>query len=570
MESDPYKILGVHPGASLEEVRRAYRSLIGRIHTDRARTREEKRMFELESKRLGEAFSILKNQRKAENFFGEERDFVKIMDLVHQKGLAEASHEDRDLIREANAQIEKVIRLGHNEALHQRALRFRERLKQIAEEQIQNASPAEFAAICDRMASEIDGPKSPIILEAFFASPRSLERPDLLERLIKWRPKVPLYDRSRSAEEEGPRKAIFTALSHAHWASNAQGRRMVTELLSEMPIHQTSNSDVIFGSTESFLDLAGKNLFSRPEWHHALETDAKLQDAYFTNVLRYLKKYNSSSSGFVHYWFSSPDVLNHPKRIEEIYRLSPDTVIRSMISFPHLRDSELFWTYYEKVMPYAERNIIFYYLRDGNGGLVGTKRGEEVLQKYFAMFTKDGERWKNQAELISIAKTLSSAHWAHNPLATQLMDNLIRGEGEWRSHGLVELLSAQTSRWPQESIELVSNWAQNPKGPAFLAAVIEDESHVYQRSKWSDGRSIDLAMEEILNTPRKSTWLSNPGIDSLVTYLFQRDKHSTYYVQKLLDTPELKANPKYPIWAHAASIKDYNERMGYLKRASHY
>lgn len=71
---DPYKVLGVSPGASDEEIKKAYRKLSRMYHPDANINNPNKAEAEERFKQVGQAYKMIMD-RKSKGFYGSAGDF---------------------------------------------------------------------------------------------------------------------------------------------------------------------------------------------------------------------------------------------------------------------------------------------------------------------------------------------------------------------------------------------------------------------------------------------------------------------------------------------------------------
>ncbi|MEL7603770.1 MAG: J domain-containing protein, partial [Bacillota bacterium] len=65
---DPYKVLGVSPSASDEEIRTAYRQLVKKYHPDRYRGHDLQELASERLKQINEAYDIIQKERQSGHY----------------------------------------------------------------------------------------------------------------------------------------------------------------------------------------------------------------------------------------------------------------------------------------------------------------------------------------------------------------------------------------------------------------------------------------------------------------------------------------------------------------------
>lgn len=465
-----------------------------------------------------------------------------------------ADERGASMVHALNGILLRHVRLGWNPIAVQRAQKFKRAFEIWLNQKLVDATDAEFREIVQWIAHDIETDPSPIILNAWFSTNRSLQAPELLIRLVE----------NRDPRQVG-RLAVQLALVHPHWC-NTLGIELVIQLLSNLDVYYQSP----MSGPGSVIDEIGLVLFTLPQWRQALSENVNLAETYDATLNRYLTKAASQfmrdASEFVHTWLANlkdDELLD--RKIEMVRKYSSKQVYHAIYSVPQLRDSHLFWPTTEKlVQSQYGIDIIIGELKSETSGLRTSHRAPELIR--FLLERSQGSIPSPDAYpsirylTIELAKTMSSGYWLSQPIAAQVMDTLINVS--WR--GFISRLTEVTDHWPNQTMRIVSAWAGHPSGPRYLTEAIQQYS-IYYRVRTIGGNMTDLVYDEVTSSPRATAWLTNPAISELLVF-WLRD--STFYVRKLLDRPEIQQQPNYSLWQQAAQIEDREERRSYLAAAT--
>lgn len=335
---DPYEILGLGRDASPNEIKARYRVLAKLYHPDKGALSEgsgEKFLI------ISEAYERLTKSINYQ-FFAQVKDVFELLDALIFKRPAINYDKESDFLKVFFSELTGFYPLLHQISetapMYRRAADFKTKLSHWMKEKVAKMSETDFNHFADIVADRIelfDFPAPPfhtvksrearlewlqlqsrqnlidientVLLYAFFSSPRSLERPEILQRLATLEPGGASGQRSRG------RLTVITALSQPFMQNNRTAWQAAAEILPGLVNTELSQPSL---DLPAGFEALGETIKQSSDWQRALNVWSPLGQAFNIAGYRYFLSLSNwpdgsallKNSSFFAAWIEWPGV----------------------------------------------------------------------------------------------------------------------------------------------------------------------------------------------------------------------------------------------------------------------